>query len=964
MGDLKLLLNTFVKYTKTMVNNSVVKFSYKAKDNETIESLRNADEYISALKKADRFDLYNEFRIESIKKANLDKFGYSAFDLANNPELIPKKYRDIVLNYERQAIVDEFIELNDYYRMLNGKPPLAMDSKNFITLTPTQYRLYEIPMGQYIHEMSDISIGRLSAVGIIDELIEKYPQYVYLQYLGENRIEIDYAREANNFTILRINKEDVPNVFYDNFMKIYEECRVYFTTVIYNKDVGSAYPMYDNFIGLCIMIMTIQRMVSNTFKDGIEREFYDWGFIQKLYKTYNLPFIENLSMEYHVLIMKNLNYLLHYKATDKVLYDICSLLGRERVDIQRYYLVKDQVMDENNKPIFYYKVATDDHGDPIRNEDGSYVMIEDFDRMYELYFQPVSLNERNIALAMKDETNRTSYEEMIAEDPYWRHDADLEKLLHSIGINEDKTTFDQPYNYVETKYLNLNIMYNMTEMLFEITYAFNMLMDKKEDIDFIFLTLPKIVADNEFTLFDVIIFLIVLTCKANGFKDSIIMTPTKIANIYANTEEDYRMYSFNFDPDQIESIKNMILEHADVLDQATLEYFRDLTIDTEEEANELFLKIKDYNNFIIEKMRYSNNIKEYHMYKDIFNITMTSEIQKKIFNINHIDDDGNIVSSTAKTYMEYLENHTPVLAEVAKKADIGSISTMIDHIIARINMILPDLQYLFLINENNNPVYQALVALLKFFKSYTVDFTQLNITYLFNSKFFNLVKMVEDVHRFDVYIQPEEHLNAHYFDQIKDILAKLKTKDDILKFNEKYGTFVRISLAEDTLIREELYEIISKMVSKEYMSALYADHISIDKLLSIRNELLTLYDKYKLYYRLTFKDELFEDKMTDVTTDIDKIFDNIFEKDLALIFNKYDVKITLDVVDTFKLYFRIHLNNDMISFNDSYNLHFTIPRSDNSFPGQYSDQFTSATLNRLDKDKFNMRENIFLIYNL
>lgn len=930
-----MLLDTFVKYTKTMVNNSVIKFNYKAKKYENVESLRNADEYISAVQKTDRFDLYSEFNIDAVRAAGLEYLGYDVSELANNPDSIPKKYRDAVLNQERQIKINEFIEYNDYYRTFIGKPSIDEDESEFIKLTDEQYESLDIPMGQYIHDMNNIDIGKITVMGILDEIKKNHPDKEYLNFLGDNQISLITARNSPNFSILKIDREDVPNVFYENFMRIYEECRVYFTSVIYNKDVGNAYPMYDNFIGLCIMIMTIQRMVSNTFKDGIEREFFDWDFIQKLYKTYNLPFIKTLSMDYHILLMKNLNHLLRYKSTDKVLFDICSLLGMNRVEIYRHYLVKERIMDDDNNPVFYYKIKTDEHGQPVLNDDGSYVFVEDLDRMYELYFQGVNINERNIMLAMKDEQNRTPYDEMIEEDPYWRHDADLEKLLNGICVEEDGSEFNQPYNYVETKYLSLNVMYNMTDMLFEITYAFNMLLDKKEEVNFITMTLPKIVSNGTFGIFDVIVFLITLTCKINGFKDSIIMTPSKIANVYANTEEDYRMYAFNFDPEQIELIKSMIKEHSKILDTTTLTYFEDLTIETEEDANELFIKIRDFNDFIIEKMRKSNSIKEYHLYKDIFNIAMTTEIQKNLFTINDYDVDGNITKRQATTYMEYLEHTQPILAETVKRADNASITTMIDHVISRINQIMPDLQYLFLVNDNNNPVYTALVALLKFFKSYTADFTQLNIIYVFDSPYYNLIKMVEDIHSVDKLIQPEESLNEYYFDKIKTNLTRIRTKDDILAFNEKYKLFIRLLLDDELILRDELLYMISNMKYNEYLRSHYGDDIDMSKLMSISNDLLNIYDECKTYGITRFKDRYLHDKLVDMTS-ILYIIDELIDDKISLISKKYDFKMSIELKDKIKTLIILNLNPDAIKLMDNYSVRTMFLKEDNAFHGKYT----------------------------
>ena len=144
---------------------------------------------------------------------------------------------------------------------------------------------------------------------------------------------------------------------------------------------------------------------------------------------------------------------------------------------------------------------------------------------------------------------------------------------------------------------------------------------------------------------------------------------------------------------------------------------------------------------------------------------MISETQTEMFRIKTYDIDGNVTGSTiAKTYTEYLEYASPILAEIVKNTPVNEISSIINHTISVLNETIESLQYLFIINENNNPVFTALVALIKFFKSYTVDIHGLNIIYLFDSKYYNMLKFVEDIHRMKVNIDINGTLDQLYAD--------------------------------------------------------------------------------------------------------------------------------------------------------------------------------------------------------
>ena len=775
-----MIMNTIIKDIKNLVNNSIIKIDSIAKQYETLESITDSDRYISAVQKTDRFDLYSTFDIDAVGDAFRNENGEITiseelqFQYANNPYVIPIQYRDKVLNKQREYIINEYIEINNYYRMLNGRPNIESDESEFITLTEDQLNRSNIVNHGYIHNFSNDEIYKVEESGVLDEIIAQYPQYRYLRHLGKNKVDIVTARITNNFGILKINNESIPDYFYNKFLQIYEECRQYFMTVLYIQSYSNSYKLYDNFIGLCIMFMTIQRLVSNIFKFGIEREFYDWSFIQNLYKTYNVPFVDTLPIEYHIIIIKNLNNLLRYKSTDKVLFDIASLLGYERIKIFKYFLVKKHKLNQNEEPLFFYKQKIDIEGNPVFNSDGTPVLVEDLERMYDIYFQKVDLNTDNLPAALQDTENGIDYDETILDDPYWYEDANLTEMK-----------YNEVYNYVETKYMSLNLMYKMTDMLFELTYAFRMMIDKKDELDNIMVSLPKIYLDTDFKLFDVVIFMIALMCKLNGFKDGLITTPSKISHLYG----------FNFNTDSINRIKSIILDNKKIVDQDLLEYFNNLTINEADDVNNLFIKIRDYNNLIIDKMRNSNNIDEYRLYKKIFNISMASETQTHMFKIKKYDNNGNVIGETiAKTYTEYLEYASPILAEIVKNTNTSEISSMMNHLISILNDIVESMEYLSIINDNNNPVFNALVSLIKFFKSYTVDIHGLNIIYLFDSKYYNMLKFVEDIHMIKVNMDIDGTLNQLYTDDMCKIGVQLGNYKDKYDLKDICRSYLSISV--------------------------------------------------------------------------------------------------------------------------------------------------------------------------
>lgn len=481
-------------------------------------------------------------------------------------------------------------------------------------------------------------------------------------------------------------------------------------STIYNKEFGKSYDLYDNFIAMMIMVFTMQRIVSNAFKYGIESDFYDMGSIQMMFNAYNVPFMSKVPMQYQRILVRNLNNLLRYKATDKVLYDICSLLGFERIKIYEYYLIKQHKLDINDKPVFFYK--------EVDNGDGTTSIVEDREKMFSLFFQSVELNERNKALALANTTNVMDYNQVVIEDPYWWHED--EELKNYI--------YESEFNFVETKFLSMNIMYKMTEMLFEVIYVFHMLLDKKNDLNVVSIELPQLFTRKQINLFDVTILLCALLAKKNGLRGEIISTPSKTLAILG----------FNFKED-FDKIKEFLDANKNLIDSDRIwKYIQNLRIFTPQDVNNLYVNIRELNDFLVERLGAAQNIDEYRAYQKLFQALMITTHTEALFK----KSDGTI----AETFLEYLQDHDEEMANFVMEVDIEMIGDHIEHILARINMLATDLKYLFIINDSNSVLLNAVITLVRFFKSYTTDLTSFNIFYLMDSRYYNMIKTIHDIH--------------------------------------------------------------------------------------------------------------------------------------------------------------------------------------------------------------------------
>lgn len=720
---------------KEILDTVVVKYDRKAKDAETVESRRESDKYINAKLELDTFRSHAKFSKDAIR--NCGVFNEETVELYHSDKnLIPESMRDRVVKEERFLILENYEEKNNYYRELIGLP--NTDDFDFIYLPIDVCRKYNLSSRLAIHEYRVDEIYKIERT-VLPELIEQYPDKGYLKYLGSNKVDLVEARRANNFEIIRSSlSQDV--VFLNKFFEAYMSCREYFTSVIYIKEFSSRYDLYDNFIAMNIMLMCIQRLMVNTIQIGVHRDFYDLHSIQSLFNSYGLPFFEDLPLDYQRSIMKNLNMLLRYKSTDKVLYDISNILFFDRIKIFKYFLIKDRNFDKKGNPIFAYK--------EVENEFGEIEIVEDVEKMYSFYFQSTDVLERNTALALENSQHKLSYEEVTENDMFWWSDEDVQKVL-----------YEQEYNYVESKYLSVTVMYRITETMFESIYALNMLADKKESsTNSIYITLPRITSEKV-SVFDAVIMLFALTSKKCGMKGNIISQPTQILSVLG----------FNFKAN-FDAIIEQVYANKSNLPDEIVKYLINLDITSAKDINDMYYNIRWLADFLTERINTTTSLKEYRACSDLYKTLMikdyTTDILKK--------RDG----SVASTYTDYLLDQNPKLGKFVESCTKNNVDVYIKHILGKINELIPELEHMSTLEGSDGILINALMKLIEFFKSYTVDLESLNVLYVMDSKYYNMIRMVHDIKHIEKIIQNNEHSFREYFDTIATHV-KLDGKDQL-----------------------------------------------------------------------------------------------------------------------------------------------------------------------------------------
>ena len=878
---------------KKMLDTMIIKYNYKAEKLETDETKRAADQYVAAYQKRDTFYTYRNYTSEELRAVGIiDETLIARCVMIDGYLEIPKRYHQALLENRRQHELQYYNEGNDYYRLMAGKPPVDTPVTSYHYLTTKLANQFNVDKSIPIHDIrqyynalgeqrGDYIISNLEGLGILDNLIKNNPDEPYLQYIGHMHVPVHQSRVAKNFEILHVEQGAVMDSIFNTFTTEYEKAREYFMTVIYVRELRSAIYYYDNFIALCIMLMTIQNTINKQFSMGIQREFYTVYLLRMLYEAYGIPYDLTIDQYTQKQIARSLNLLIQRKSTDQVIYNIADLLGFSNLQVYKYFLVKDRKYDQYGVPIIETK--------KVWNEDTfQWDVVPDYEAMYDVYWQKAELKEQDAFKAFNDKKMRVEYIEPIKDDPYWWDDSYLYKSI-----------WETEYNFVESKYFGITLSYKMSDIIYESVMLLKMLIAQKEPLDDIVFELPKIMPNLKVTMYDAVILLLCLTAKKHNLRGEIIAVPTQVLDVLDymhNTDggDEYLVDSFAFNFEYLLSEEgqdlvdhlNKILSPSDV---SKLNYYVSaLVIDddlpNEEKVrliNDMFHNVKGLSDYIMFLMCKTDNRDVYESLKQLYRCAFYSREVKDIFTINEDDED---LKRTAYTFFEYLYHYNPALYGALFKphyeeqyeaylekmgysyyeytledfiydVEDGNIpeftySTLnyestkinvkdeliyyyIEHILARIEKYISNLSYAHMINDAASTLEVLLIKFIRYFKSFTIDLTGMNVIYIMDMRSENTIKLLDEVARIFKWIQTHEEINLSYSD-IAKLLSVYMDHDDSIFFKDKelHNKVIQIAKHHGIPFNHVfMYDVVSELF----------------KLIEIRNENLSIYDQASYY---------------------------------------------------------------------------------------------------------------------
>jgi hypothetical protein len=270
--------------------------------------------------------------------------------------------------------VDNYVELNNYYRIVMGLPPLDEEGNRY---KDTLYNTYDettgttikfgktlvemIPEGIYpdahwedseLYEFDAYDISLLTNYGVFDKFVELTgrslddKRYKYLKYLGDNALDIYTCRKALNFELMyvpTVDNTEIKNKFVDK----YAVNRDFVLRTVYTEAHKFQSDYYNKFMIIFTLINTIMDVLADVPKLIIDREIFDARSIKYLFESFGIPYYSEIPLKYQQAMLKNLNILIKYKSSTRNMVDICSLFGFDDIKVFGYYMLKDRLTDSN-----------------------------------------------------------------------------------------------------------------------------------------------------------------------------------------------------------------------------------------------------------------------------------------------------------------------------------------------------------------------------------------------------------------------------------------------------------------------------------------------------------------------------------------------------------------------------------------------------------------------------------------
>ena len=330
-------IDLLIKNLKIITYNCVVKDQDAADNAETLESANNADILRACIDNKVSLSLFEDIPEEFMHQLGLPDRIIQLYKRFNNEqEFIPKDDENHTYRYDlcvlmRNYFINNYVEKNEYYRMILGLPPLddwGIPMRDYESILPEGFT-YE---GEFLHEIGYEACRVLEREGVLDAIRSEYPDARYLDYITCG-ISVYEARMKQDFQLLYVPDEDVNKDVLDKFITKFMQRRRFIMKAVYNSVMKEYSPHYHKVMIIFLLIMTMCDMLNEVQDHIIRKDVLDRRCIQYLYSMYGVPYYRQIPFKYHQRMCKNLFNLVTSKSSPQDVFNLIDVFDGKDINI-------------------------------------------------------------------------------------------------------------------------------------------------------------------------------------------------------------------------------------------------------------------------------------------------------------------------------------------------------------------------------------------------------------------------------------------------------------------------------------------------------------------------------------------------------------------------------------------------------------------------------------------------------
>jgi hypothetical protein len=136
--------------------------------------------------------------------------------------------------------------------------------------------------------MNPAEIEVLYTLGVLDTLLEQYPDHLYLKYINAH-LNIYTIRRADHLQLLYI--PDIGNnQIASKYKDKYELNKAFTVRTVYSLAYKFESDYYDNFIIVFIVVQTMMDMISEIQSYIARKDIFDNRCIKYIFASYGIPY--------------------------------------------------------------------------------------------------------------------------------------------------------------------------------------------------------------------------------------------------------------------------------------------------------------------------------------------------------------------------------------------------------------------------------------------------------------------------------------------------------------------------------------------------------------------------------------------------------------------------------------------------------------------------------------------------